>query len=84
MGDSVWCRGRGWGNDTDLPRGKSRQKTLLQLLSKGQEKLGMLQDSLRRRKQLQRAPPAPVLALLSPATGTTAKGAEHSWLQGLL
>lgn len=37
----------------------------------------MLQDSLRRGKQLQRVPPVPVLALLSPATGTTAKGAEH-------
>lgn len=70
-----------WEKDTDLLRARSRQGSLLQLLSKGQEELGTLQDSFRRGKWLQRAPPAPALALLSPTTGTAAKGAEHSQLQ---
>lgn len=39
---------------------------------------GCAEDSLRREKHLQRAPPVPLLALPPPATGTAAKGAEHS------
>lgn len=40
----VW--GGGWGDDRDLPRGESSQRTLLRLLSKGQEELGVLRTAL--------------------------------------